>query len=290
MLAAFDALRLVSKAYLLPRKWIPLGPHDVALITGGLCGLGLELVKKLHSEYRVGRIVVLDVVKPSLDAYADSGSIDFRQCDISLPANLQSTLDALLTELHSQGLRISVVVNNAGIRNSGLLLCLDENQIRSAFEVNTLAPITILRKVISHHLSHYAERQLYVVGVSSILAALAPKNLSVYSASKAATFQVYEALTQELIHLPNIRLLLVATGQLTTSMFHDVTPNRLFFAPLVDHAALAAKILRKANRGECGVLCEPVYANFLPIVKVLPVFIQQLCRWFSRMDDQLPDR
>lgn len=287
-LFVIDIACLFGHLYCLPKSWNPLGSKDVALVTGGLSGLGLEVVKQLFHEYNVGHIYILDTVEPSFNF--NSPRVEFHRCDLRLSALVRVITDLIIKDLHSRGLRISLVVNNAGIRNNGLLLNIDEDKLRSAFEVNTFAQVTILRRVINHHLEFHSKCQLYIVSVSSILATLAPKNLSVYSASKAAAYQFHEALTQELKQHSSIRLLLVATGQLTTNMFKDISPSRLFFAPLVDHRSLAGKILKRAIQGKEGVLCDPIYANFLPMVKVFPVFVQQLCRWFSQMDEKLPDQ
>ncbi|PVH19711.1 diphthamide biosynthesis protein 2 [Candidozyma haemuli] len=269
VLFVIDAAAIYSQAYKLPSEWVSLGSNDIALVTGGSSGLGLELVKQLLFEYKVGKVIVLDIRKPEFEF--GSSQLEFHRCDVSRDHDLHYTLNGVLHSLDARHEHISVLVNNAGVRNSGSLLNLTDADIRQTFNVNTFAQITSLRKVISHHIKHYKHSQLYVVSVSSILAALAPKNGSVYAASKAAIFQVHESLTQELRSLPNIRLLLVAPGQLTTDMFKDVTPSRTYFAPLVNHIRLATDILKKANIGEMGVLCAPFYANWLPLVKVLPV-------------------
>lgn len=288
VLFVIDAAAIYSKAYKLPSEWVGLGENDTVLITGGSSGLGLELVKQLLFEYKVGKVIVLDVRKPEFEF--GSLNLEFHRCDVSHDHDLNFTLNAVLHTLHSRQEHISVLINNAGVRNSGLLLSLSDDEIHQTFNVNTFAQITALRKVVSHHIKHYKHSQLYVVSISSILAALTPKNGSIYAASKAAAFQIHEGLTQELRALPNIRLLLVAPGQLTTNMFKDVIPSRTFFAPLVNHIKLASDILKKANTGESGVFCTPFYANWLPLVKVLPIFLQDLCRWFSQMDEKLPDK
>lgn len=278
---------MYGQAYKLPKQWVSLGKNDVVLITGGSLGLGLELVKQLLFEYQVGKVIVLDIRKPEFEF--GLAPLEFHRCDVSKEHDLNYTLAGVLHALDARQEHVSVLINNAGVRNSGGLLNAADSTIRHTFNVNTFAQITALRKVISRHVKHHKHSQLYVVSVSSILATLAPKNGSVYAASKAAVFQIHESLTQELANLPNIRLLLVAPGQLTTDMFRDISPSREFFAPVVNHIKLARQILERANRGEKGVLCSPFYANWLPLVKVLPLFLQDLCRWFSQMDEKLPD-
>lgn len=286
LLFATDLALKASKAYTLPSNWRRLGKRDVALVTGGLGGLGIEIVKKLIFNYKVSKVIVLDVKKPKFNF---DHRVEFFQCDLAVASELKTAVEKIIRDLSRTNQHISVLVNNAGVRNSGPLLYIKEDDILQAFGVNILAPISILRMVIANHIKNHILSQLYVVSVSSVLGILAPKNLLVYAATKAAIIQVHESLTQELKAYKSIRLLLVTPGQLTTDMFADVSPSRLFFAPLVNHIALAGAIVEKISTGETGELCEPLYANFLSIVKTLPLILQQACRWFSGMDEKVTD-
>lgn len=276
----------LNSAFTKAPKWNLLGESDVALVTGGLSGLGLEIVNKLAIDYRVGKVIVYDIQKPRVEL---SSNVEFCLCDIDSHASLTARIDDTIRDLNQQNRHISVLVNNAGVRYSGPLLNMDNDEIRRLFGVNVFASITLLRAVVRNHLEYFSTRQLSIVTVSSVLGSFGPKNLLVYSASKAATTQIHECLAEELRPHNNISMLLVMPGQLTTDMFKDVSPSRTFFAPVVNHAGLAHSIVAKVSRGESGVLCEPFYANFLPAVKVLPAIIQHWCRRFSRMDEKIPD-
>ena len=153
-------------------------------------------------------------------------------------------LSSLINNLNSQEEHVSILINNAGIRDNKGLIDLDPERIKSMFNINTLLPIWILQKVITNHIDIVLPKnphsQLFIVTVSSIFGTFAPKNLSIYSATKAASILIHEALMQELKdYQESIRLLLITTGQLSTTMFKDVEPSRLFFAPIVDHTKLA---------------------------------------------------
>lgn len=255
-------------------------------MTGGSGGLGLALVKSLVFDHNVAEVIVLDIKKPEFP-FADK--VTFYHCDISSEAALDQTLTHIISSLESQGKHISVLVNNAGARCSGPLLGISRKSISQAFGTNIFAPITIIGRIVRYHLDKHPHQQLSVVSVSSVLGVFGPKNLLVYSASKAALTQVHECLREELRMHKNIRTLLVMPGQLTTDMFKDVSPSKLFFAPLISHTGLASRITRRISRGQEGVLCEPLYAHFLPLAKTLPMSLQYLCRWFTQMDRKIPD-
>lgn len=261
-----------------------LGINDVALVTGGLNGLGVEIVKLLLETQNLGAIYILDVQRPPTML---CDKVKFVECDLASPEALSMSLDHIYSSL--DGRNLSVVVNNAGIRGSGSVLNVSDSTIRKVFEVNFFAPIHIMREVTSRHLQRPSDKRLSLVNVSSILGTLGPKNLLAYSASKAASIQAHECFAEEMRPFDNITTLLVLPGQLTTEMFRDVSPSRLFFAPLVDHKRLAQQIVQKIAAGEEGVLCEPFYANFLPFVKVMPIYFQRLARWISQMDEKIGD-
>lgn len=270
----------------IPENWRALCSEDIALVTGGSGGLGLALVKSLVFDHNAGKVFILDIKEPE---FQFDDRVEFISCDVGSEDELNQTLNSVIMTLDSQGKHISVLINNAGVRCSGPLLNLHGNSILQAFGTNTLAPIRVIRRVVGHHLEKYPTLPLSVVSVSSVLGIFGPRNLLVYSASKSALIQIHECLGEELRSHRNIRMLLVMPGQLTTDMFKDVSPTKVFFAPLVNHTGLATRIVGRISRGQEGVLCEPFYANFLPIVKILPMSLQRLCRWFTQMDEKIPD-
>lgn len=246
------------------------------MVTGGARGLGAELVKGLLE--KVGQVIVLDVQKGNLP------QVDYIHCDLQQDVTTQIT--KIMNRLEQEGKHITVLVNNAGVRKSGSLLSTTAEDIACVFSVNLFAQITLIKTIVQRHIAKHSRSQLSIVNVLLILGTLAPKNLSMYSASKAAMIQVHESFAQEVKH-ENIQTLLVTPGQLDTQMFADVEPSRRFFAPIVSHARLAQQIINKVNKGEGGVLCEPLYANFLPVVRSLPMQLQAFCRWFSQMDTKI---
>ena len=274
--------------YNIPRGWSELSRRDVALITGGSRGLGLEIVKELKQ--KVGKVIVVDVAPPPADIVQDD-AIQFVRCDIGDEVLFKSTLARVVENLAIADQHISVLINNAGIDHRSSFLDLADEDIKQVFNVNSFAQIWSLRAVISNHVKQNIDKQLFIVSVASVLGTLAPKNLTFYLASKAINIQVHEGLTQEVKELsPKVRLLLVTPGQLDTAMFHDIKALNLFFAPVVKHVELAKTIVGRINKGHSGVLANPMYANLLPIVKCLPIAIQDFCRWLSQMDNKIESK
>ncbi|EGW30695.1 uncharacterized protein SPAPADRAFT_62563 [Spathaspora passalidarum NRRL Y-27907] len=276
-----------TKHHNLPQSWNNLNENDIVLITGGANGLGLAMVE--HFLAKKITIYVLDVTEPALT----NEKLVFVKCDLGNEDTLGLELQRIISELNQSNRHISVLINNAGIRDSRSLLNLKEVKIKNMVNINFMAPIWILREVIRNHIEQVLpkdpEATLFVVTVSSILGTLAPKNLSIYAATKAALISLHEAMSQELKEYEGIRTLLVTTGQLSTAMFQDVEPSRLFFAPIVNHFKLAQDIVAKIDVGYSGTICRPFYANFLPMVRTFPTILQDFCRKISQMDDKIKD-
>ncbi|CUM65103.1 uncharacterized protein PRCAT00002729001 [Priceomyces carsonii] len=279
-------LYYVNKKSKLPdtNKWTPINEKDVALVTGGSRGLGKDIVNTLI-EMNIGKVIIIDLIDPE----TRGDKIEYYNCDVGDYKDLNSKLDHII-----QRERISILVNNAAQRHSESLLHLLDDKVKDLFNVNTFAQIWILRKILKNHIYNVLQdvpnAKLSVVSVSSILGILAPKNLSIYSASKAALIQIHEALVEEMKEFSTVRFLSVVTGQLNTEMFQDVDPSRKFFAPILDSSDLAKMICDKVSSGEIGTLSAPLYAKFLPVIKVFPFLLQSLCRRFSKMDEKIIDR
>lgn len=260
-------------------------PKTVAVVTGGSKGLGIEMVKQLKDTYKVHKVFVLDKVQPQYDG------LDYVECNIGDKREYEQRLKQVINICSVNGFHIGVFINNVGIRHSKSLLRMDDEEIMDLYNVNVLSYIWGARIILDNHLNNdnNCGNPLSIVTISSVLGMLAPRNLTIYSSTKAALSQLHEGLLQELIDYPNIRPLLVLPGQLLSGMFDDITPSREFFAPIIDHVKLAKLIIHKVNKGEVGTLCKPLYGNFLPLVKILPYSIIRLCRWFSEIDRKVKD-
>lgn len=259
---------------------------DVAVITGGSRGMGWEMVKKLLV-CGVKRVYVLDIVLPIVSPEISMDNVVYIPCDVGDLSQLTAAIGDIIQQCNDIGDAITVYIHNAGKRHSQSVLSLSCSQISDIFLVNVFAHINALKLIVQNHIEVHGHRKLSIVTVSSVLGIVAPRNLTIYSASKAALTQIHDGLVQELSEYPSIGLLLVLPGQLSRGMFDDIKVSRQFFAPVVDYSQLAVLIIEKINRGEYGVVCKPLYGNYLPIMKVLPNWLAQWFRKFSQMDDKV---
>ncbi|EDK46098.1 conserved hypothetical protein [Lodderomyces elongisporus NRRL YB-4239] len=275
--------RLIRQYNLPSGRWGNLGASDIALVTGGSNGLGFELVKELLEKQVV--VYVLDRQAPR----EKDVNMHYIPCDLQNEDALEKTMEKLILDLEESGRYLSVLINNAGIRDNKSLVNTSFVDVKKVFTVNTLLQVMILQKVLDKHLKNNKHGKLSIVTISSILGVFAPRNLSTYSASKAAQIMLHDSLQQELKQYPLIRLLLVTPGQMDTELFKDVKPTKQLVAPVVKHVELAKTIIDKVDIGYMGCLAEPFYANFLPGVRTAPMFVQDFCRWISEMDEKVKE-
>lgn len=228
---------------------------------------------------------MIDICEP----HFESTNVSFFKCNVGDKEALLRTLKQIVKECDKLDQKLTLFISNAGVRHSKSLLHLDDQEIENLYNVNLFSFIWGVRFLINNHIQTNSNGKFSVVTVSSVLGHLAPKNLTIYSSSKAALTQAHQGLAEELSDFPNIRMLLVKPGQLLNGMFDDVKPTKVFFAPVVNHVDLAHDILNSVNKGECGVLRRPLYATFLPLVNCLPYSLERLCRWYSEMDKKVED-
>lgn len=270
---------LVGGIYLLNKKyktrgvWEGIGEKDIAVITGGSNGLGLELVKLLTQRHV--RCVVVD--REDISDKDVSRDVVFHKCDLSDAKLVLNTIN----QIKSQMGQPTILINNAAMRHFETLQELTYDQIKTVMTVNTLTPVMFMKELLT------SPSRLYTVNISSILGLASPANLTLYSATKASLISLHDSVSHEMSHDNSKRFLLVTPGQLDTRMFKDVKPPKQFLAPVVNAKTLAEQIVRCIEQGERGTLHGPMYTYFMPILKLLPYSVCEFCRWFSEMDNSV---
>ncbi|CCH43549.1 3-oxoacyl-[acyl-carrier-protein] reductase [Wickerhamomyces ciferrii] len=263
-------IKYINTLYKTRGPWDKLNSNDLALITGGSNGLGLEISKILISK----KVKVLNLdIEPPIEKI---DSIYFN-CDLSK----ENEIFEIINKIKNQYGIPTILINNAAIRHNELLIQLNYQKINEIIQINTMAPIILLKEFLK---LHNPSKKLYIINMASILGLVSPSNLSIYSATKSFLVSLHDSLSHELISNKNIRFLLVTPGQLDTKLFKDVKPPREFFAPIIKSKVLANEIVNKIELGERGVIQGPFYTNFIPILRILPFFMNEFARWFSQMD------
>jgi NAD(P)-dependent dehydrogenase (short-subunit alcohol dehydrogenase family) len=110
-----------------------------ALITGANRGIGLELARQLHAR---GVTVIAAGRRTSSDL--DALGVRFEAVDVADAASVASLAQRL------QGVRLDLLINNAGLLRRTSLQNLDEPSVVAMFQVNSLGPLRVTAALQDH--------------------------------------------------------------------------------------------------------------------------------------------
>lgn len=247
------------------------------LITGGVTGLGSEIVTQLKYREDIEKIIVVDIKKPEFNHNNNNESknieyIKYNFDDTSL-SFLEKSID--LTQ-------IDVLICNAGIRQLETIENLKEDEINKIINVNWISHLFLIKRFILSTKAKSKYQKSHIVVVGSVLGFVGPKKLGIYAATKNSLMALMDSLREELSS--DVLLSTILPGQLNSKMFQDVNVNK-FLAPVINIKKLSKKIIYIIDEGLNGTFAYPLYGRFLPIYRILPWFLQRFCRWFSGMDN-----
>lgn len=157
-----------------------------ALVTGGARGLGAGMAEALA---RAGAAVAIgdiqeDTGKATADSLRQSGATAaFVPLDVTDDASWESAIAMTIRELGG----LDIVVNNAGIEISGLVVDLDPRDVRKMLEVNVLGVALGLKHAFrAMRPGGTAGGGGAVVNVASVAATIPFPGIAGYSATKSA--------------------------------------------------------------------------------------------------------
>jgi 3alpha(or 20beta)-hydroxysteroid dehydrogenase len=157
-----------------------------ALVTGGARGLGAGMAEALA---RAGASIVIgdireDIGKATADALRESGATAaFVALDVTDDASWASAVAATIAELGG----LDIVVNNAGIEISGLVVDLDAADVRRMLDVNVLGvALGIKHAFRAMRPGGPAGGGGAVVNIASVAATIPFPGIAGYSATKSA--------------------------------------------------------------------------------------------------------
>ncbi|MEJ2763465.1 SDR family oxidoreductase [Photobacterium sp. MCCC 1A19761] len=164
------------------------------LLTGATGGIGSATAIKL-AEAGAHLVLVgrkqdkLDALKAQL---ANPGQHLTITADLSQPDGL-STLDSTCRTWREQGIRIDVVINNAGTNQFAYLSQRLGASIEQEFQLNLITPVLLSQKALG-----WINRPGIILNVGSTFGAIGYPGFSTYCAAKAALHRFSEAMQREL--------------------------------------------------------------------------------------------
>jgi len=167
-----------------------------ALITGASAGIGREFARQLASRAKSLVLIArreqrLDELREELNRQYPNLAISFRKTDLADLAQLNE----LLAWLDRERIDIDLLINNAGLGDSGAFATSDPIRNEQMTLVNTVALTTLTRHLLPGMI---ARRRGGILNVSSSAGFLPIPDFAVYAATKAYVTSFSEALRAEL--------------------------------------------------------------------------------------------
>jgi len=193
----------------------------IVIVTGGVKGIGLQIVKQLLAEDAT--VSIFDIDKPGLKKVKEEfPQIHAVECDLTNAANVETSVNRLYDEFD----QIDILINNAGFLYNSPLVQFAPGGIKKH-------DITMWNNVINVNLSslfymtvNVAEKMLQkrtrgvIANISSVCAS-GNRGQSAYSAAKAGVNALTATWAKELGIL-GIRVVGIAPGYTDTDSTHNV--------------------------------------------------------------------
>ena len=192
---------------------------QIVWITGATSGIGEQLAYAF-AECGCRCIIsgrsksALDAVISGIHSATPSASVTAVPFDLAEAASDDAILSsAVKSALRVYGDRLDILILNAGVSVRGDMLSLPINVVRSVFEVNFFANLSLARAVIPTLTK--ASRAVIAV-TSSVQSVIPVGRRSAYASSKAAVESAFECLRYELPD--NVHVSLVCPGYVNTNL------------------------------------------------------------------------
>ncbi len=195
--------------------------RKVALITGASTGLGLAIARELLAKTHYH--LVLTAREGSLARFAEQGVEQGERIWLRpLEVTDAEQREALVGEIEQHFGALDVLINNAGLSYRSVLEHVDSDERQAQLDVNFIAPMELIRRVLP---AMRAKRAGRVISVSSVGGMMAMPTMAVYSASKFALEGSSEALWYE-VRPWGIHVTLVQPGFIHSDGFTKVRMTR----------------------------------------------------------------
>ena len=185
-----------------------------ALVTGASSGLGQHFARVLHA---AGATVVLAARRVDR-IEAEAARLGERASALAMDVTDEQSILAGFERLAANGTICDVVINNAGISGSSMLLQMETTEWDSVIEVNLRGPFLVAREAARRLVA--AKRSGSIVNIASILGLRVSPALAPYMASKAGLIHLTRSMAFEFARY-GIRVNALCPGYFETEINSD---------------------------------------------------------------------
>ncbi|OAP56264.1 hypothetical protein AYL99_09443 [Fonsecaea erecta] len=243
---------------------------ELVVVTGGASGIGEKVAASLAT--KGVKVIILDVNTPKTPL---PPNVAFFQVNITS----SDAVREVANEIRKAHGHPTVLVNNAGVGDTGTILDLSEATVRRTFDVNTISHFVLVKEFLPEMVRN---NHGHVVTVASMASFVTAGSMVNYACSKASALAFHEGLGQELkycYNAPKVRTSIVHPSWVATPMtqlLQDVDEGFRRTALRVETVADA--IVKQIVSGSSGQIILPPHLSNAALLRALPFWIQGAVR------------
>ncbi|KAI0639988.1 NAD-P-binding protein [Trametes polyzona] len=256
----------------------------VVLVTGcSRGGIGFALCEEFASR---GCIVYAAARRlESMNGFTHENIHPLAPVDVTDDANVREAVDTVISR---EG-HIDVLVNNAGVGNTGAVIDVDMQEIINTFNTNVFSVVRMAKAVIPHMASR---KKGTIVNIGSIAGEIPVPWGGIYGASKAALHSITDALYMECIPL-HINVVLVAPGGVKSNIAANQVervklPENSLYADYMDAILTKLNLSQGSNsmpadkfsQKVVGAVLKPQPPRYMTLAAMSRIY--RVLLWFPR--------
>jgi len=251
-----------------------LKENSVFFITGGANGIGQCTAELI---VRNGHFAVIADIEEG-EALTTANSLGNQALSVKLDVRDSDNWEEALHLAKDHFGSIDVLINNAGVMNTGFLLDQSEEEIRQMLDVNLWGFTCGLRAGARFFLN---QNYGHLITVGSMASFVSLKGQAFYSATKHGVRSIHYAFAMEMEDTP-IRFSIIHPGSVETRMLEKQVGEDAavlsFAEPTLKPEQVAEAILRLAENGKKEVIIPSLKGFFSRFVGVFPGFLSSALR------------
>ncbi|KAF2422765.1 NAD(P)-binding protein [Tothia fuscella] len=251
-------------------KW--MWSKEIAVVTGGCSGIGLETVRGLMRKSI--KVAVLDI-QPLPKELENYGNIKYFYCDVTSTDSISEAASAVRSKWGDP----TILINNAGIGAPHTLLDTSNEWVAKIFTINIVSHFWMVKEFLP---SMIKKNHGHVVGLASMASFVAPPAIVDYACTKAAVLAFHEGLDQEIKHIyktPGVLNTVVHPSWVRTSLVGGYESHlEKTQGKLMKPEHIAKRIVDQIVSCRGGQIVMPKRLAVAAGIRGLPNWLQELIR------------
>lgn len=251
---------------------------SIAIITGATGGIGQAFVHELIKE----PLDEIWIIGRNQERLANL-KVQYGEKIVPICADLTNTQDLCsIQTLLSDNIRVSYLINNAGIAQMMPSKDFDAKKIAQTINLNCQVPV-----LLTNYCIPYMEKGSKIINVSSASAFQPVPFINLYAATKAFTHSYSRALHMELQSL-GITVTAASPSWVDTDMLmKEANGRKVKFPGIVSPQKVAMKAIKDAKKGKdvsiCSfyVKCQHLNVKLMPHKLVMKIWLRSIQQYLK---------